>query len=155
MQGKNRTNQEKYGMNRLKTAIAAALVLAAGMGAGLFAADTNTPSALNLPKIAAPSATTTPAHGWYGPGYDSGTGYFDPAVSEYDPYPYYNIVGGESYAPLYQDSLPDQKESPFNPPAGLTRHGINGFGFGHRMNGLSIRAKTQQALPPAGVSDVH
>jgi len=61
--------------------------------------------------------------GWFGPGWDGGYGYFYPPFDEYNPYPYYNIVGGESYDDdIYEQSLPDQYESPYNPPAALTRH---------------------------------
>jgi hypothetical protein len=67
-----------------------------------------------------PSGMST---GWYGVGSERGTGYFNPAVSgEYNPYPYYNIVGGESFAALFSYDLPDQNESPWNPPAALSRH---------------------------------
>jgi len=79
--------------------------------------------------------------GWYGPGYnasyspDSGIvysasyGYFSPSTSQYNPYPYYNIVGGEVYpdygiTPSYVNDLPFQMESPYNPGPALTSHGI-------------------------------
>jgi hypothetical protein len=52
------------------------------------------------------------------------TGYFSPGSGEYDPYPYYNILGGAFYAPAYEFDLPNQFESPFNPGAALSRHGI-------------------------------
>jgi hypothetical protein len=69
--------------------------------------------------------------GWYGPGYDGNFGYFDPSYDEYNPYPYYDIVGGESYDDLYFDDLPDQDESPYNPGPALTQHGVikPGSGF--------------------------
>ena len=71
----------------------------------------------------APNGNGTLATGWYGPGWDGGYGYFNPVrTPEYNPYPYYNIVGGEPYGPLYEYDLPDQNESPFNPAVALTRH---------------------------------
>jgi hypothetical protein len=96
--------------------------------------------------------------GWYGPGYtgvigetdDDGTqvaggtsgatGYFIPYYDQFNPYPFYNIVGGEAYSgqplgkPYYSFDLPDsgnedegwdQNESPYNPQAALTTHGQN------------------------------
>ncbi len=62
--------------------------------------------------------------GWYGVGADNGDGYFNPDFDEYNPYPYYNVVGGESYETLYIQDLPDQDESPLNPGPALTEHGI-------------------------------
>jgi hypothetical protein len=109
-------------MKKVKTTIAAAVVLAACAGVPLFAAAT----------------------GWYGPGEDGGTGYFNPAVSgEYDPYPFYNIVGGESFGALYEYSLPNQNESPFNPQPALTRHGVSA----PHMISLSLRKKAAQIAP--------
>jgi len=109
-------------MKKIKTTIAVTVLLAACVSIPLFAAST----------------------GWYGPGEDGGTGYFNPAVSgEYNPYPFYNIVGGESFGALYEYSLPDQNESPFNPQAALTRHGVNL----PRMDGLSFKKKVVQVVP--------
>jgi len=81
------------------------------------------------------------SYNWYGPGWDGGFGYFDPdydtgdfiggteIYDQYNPYPFFNIVGGQQYdigfgniIPLYEFNLPDQYESPYNPPAALTRH---------------------------------
>jgi hypothetical protein len=86
--------------------------------------------------------------GWYGPGSDDLTGYYNPYsdpdenyVTYYnfyptDAYPFYNIIAGWSYTgngtldgvtpivPVYYWDLPYQNESPFNPPAALTQHGI-------------------------------
>jgi len=62
--------------------------------------------------------------GWYGPGSDDNDGYFNPEIDEFNPYPYYDIVGGEHYDDLYSDDLPDQDESPFNTAPALTEHGI-------------------------------
>ncbi len=72
---------------------------------------------------------------WYGIGADfgpigsyhgdeEGFGYFDPSVDQYNPYPYYNIVGGETYSTNYFRDLPDQYESPYNPGPALTNHKI-------------------------------
>ena len=92
--------------------------------------------------------------GWYGPGagieyygyltsanvsassyysyYD--VGYFNPyRTPQFNPYPYPNIVGGYNYYNYDHDvtgggygvpDLPDQNESPYNPGAALTMHGI-------------------------------
>jgi hypothetical protein len=65
---------------------------------------------------------------WYGPGSDDNAGYFNPEIDQWDQYPNYNIVGGESYtthSPAYFFSLPYQNESPLNPGAALTYHGVN------------------------------
>jgi hypothetical protein len=62
--------------------------------------------------------------GWYGTGWDGGEGYFYPLWDQYNPYPFYNVVGGEVYSDAYYDEMPNQYESPFNPQAALTRHGI-------------------------------
>jgi hypothetical protein len=71
----------------------------------------------------------TTVTGWYGPGANGyNMGYFDPYYDQYNPYPYYNIVGGEAYSgqpvtvPYYSTDMPDQNESPYNPEAALTRH---------------------------------
>ena len=62
---------------------------------------------------------------WYGPGSDDNGGYFDPYYDQFNPYPYPNIVGGVAYGTTYGVwDLPDQDESPFNPGAALTLHGI-------------------------------
>jgi len=73
----------------------------------------------------------TYATGWFGPGYDGNEGYFNPNETEFDAYPYYNIVGGEVYpdyttvgAPTYNQDLPEQWESPLNPYAAIAFHGI-------------------------------
>jgi hypothetical protein len=63
------------------------------------------------------------ATGWYGPGEGESHGYFNPEWMQYNPYPFYNIVAGEHYAPMYDESLPGQHESPFNPSPALTFHG--------------------------------
>jgi hypothetical protein len=51
-------------------------------------------------------------------------GYFNPAEDQFNPYPFPNVVGGEVYGPSGRD-LPYQNESPNNPQAALTFHGIN------------------------------
>ena len=120
----NRHNDQRLmkKMKTTKTTIALTVVLAVCVGVPLFAAST----------------------GWYGPGEDGGTGYFNPAVSgEYNPYPFYNIVGGESFGALYEYSLPNQNESPFNPGAALTRHGVNA----PRTGSFSLRKKSAQVAP--------
>jgi len=64
--------------------------------------------------------------GWYGPGWDGSYGYFNPDFDQYNPYPYYNIVGGQTYdTDIATADLPDQSESPYNPAAALTRHQID------------------------------
>jgi len=61
--------------------------------------------------------------GWYGPGWDGGYGYYYPPGDQYNPYPYYNIISGNTYLNDVADpELPEQYESPYNPPAALTRH---------------------------------
>jgi hypothetical protein len=61
--------------------------------------------------------------GWYGPGWDGNWGYFNPNFDQYNPYPFYNIVGGFSYdSDTTVNDLPYQFESPYNPAAALTRH---------------------------------
>jgi hypothetical protein len=142
-------------MKKAKITIATAVALAACVSARLLAADTSTTTALNQPKTSDPSAGPTPANGWYGPGYDGQTGYFNPALSEYNPYPYYNIVGGESYAPLYTFDLPNQNESPFNPATALTRHNTFPPSQAHHMNSLSLPKQTAQSAPAPGTQDVH
>ena len=88
------------------------------------------------------------ATGWFGPGggstYDAyatyyfsdyidgynhsgnshDNGYFNPDEDQFNPYPFPNVVGGEVYGTMGWD-LPYQNESPYNPQAGLTSHGIN------------------------------
>jgi len=65
----------------------------------------------------------TTVDGWYGPGWSGWYGYFDPTYNEYNPYPYYNIIGGETYNDdTFEQDLPYQHESPYNPAAALTRH---------------------------------
>jgi len=65
----------------------------------------------------------TTVTGWYGPGWSGWHGYFDPYYDQYNPYPYYNIVGGETYSfDTFSFDLPVQHESPYNPAAALTRH---------------------------------
>jgi hypothetical protein len=91
----------------------------------------------------------THSTGWYGPGADGYAGYYDPAHDPdqnhptyfnfypTDPYPFYNIIAGYSYTgvamvhgahpvvvPTGTYAMPDQNESPFNPNAALTQHGI-------------------------------
>jgi len=66
----------------------------------------------------------TTATGWYGPGWDGGWGYFNPRLDTYDPYYYNNYMDGEYTidAGAYEDEMPYQFESPYNPPTALTRH---------------------------------
>jgi hypothetical protein len=62
---------------------------------------------------------------WYGPGSNDEDGYFDPYMDQFNPYPYPNIVGGVAYGTTYGVwDLPDQNESPNNPGAALTYHGV-------------------------------
>jgi hypothetical protein len=66
---------------------------------------------------------------WYGLANSDnyGTGYFVPGDDQYNPYPYYNIIAGVRISPLYTPGLPysaDQNESPYNPGAGLSKHGL-------------------------------
>lgn len=153
---KVKPSQHKQPMKPLSTATAAMIALAAWLNVGLLAADSSAPVAPDHPAIVGPATNATLAHGWYGPGYDAGTGYFNPAVSsQYNPYPYYNIVGGESYAPLYQSDLPDQNESPLNPPAALSRHVVSGTRLNDHRSGLSLTKKAAQAVPPRSSADVH
>jgi len=67
--------------------------------------------------------------GWFGPGWDGSFGYFNPDNDvdyQYNPFPHFNIVGGEVYnTDEFIYSLPYQFESPFNPPAALTRHQLD------------------------------
>ncbi len=142
----------------MKTAIAATIALAACMNIELRAADTTvatTPSVQPAQsKITSPAPGQSLSHGWYGPGYDGGTGYYNPAISgQYDPYPFYNIVGGEPYAPLYEHSLPNQNESPFNPPAAMTRHGIGALQQTHQPK--SLKKSATQPVPTSSVPDAH
>ena len=60
--------------------------------------------------------------GWFGPGYNGESGYFNPKDDQFNPYPYPNVVGGVAYAPMYKMDLPCQNESPWNPQAALTEH---------------------------------
>jgi hypothetical protein len=69
----------------------------------------------------------TYATGWFGPGYDGGSGYFDPMWhnTQFDPYPYPNIVGGERYGTVYGTwDLPCQNESPYRPGPALSSHEV-------------------------------
>jgi opacity protein-like surface antigen len=138
-------------MKKMKTTIAATVVLAACVSAGLLAADTNatiTPNPPNLSETNGPVGNGTLANGWYGTGYDGATGYFNPARSdEYNPYPFYNIVGGESFDVLYEYNLPDQNESPLNSQAALTRHGVTAPRLKYHMSSLNLRKKAAQAAP--------
>ena len=135
----------------MKTTIAATVVLAACVSAGLLAADTNatiTPNPPNLSETNGPGGNGTLANCWYGTGYDGATGYFNPARSdEYNPYPFYNIVGGESFDVLYEYNLPDQNESPLNPQAALTRHGVTAPRLKYHMSSLNLRKKAAQTVP--------
>ena len=65
------------------------------------------------------------ATGWYGPGEGETHGYFNPRYHQYNPYPYFDIVGGDTYASLFVQDLPRQHESPFNPSPALTKHMVN------------------------------
>jgi hypothetical protein len=110
-------------VRRTYTILAAVIALTLLSDARMLAADTNNVAPVKVKPNASPSGLTL-ATGWYGPGWDGGYGYFNPArTPQYNPYPYYNIVGGEPYGPLYENDLPDQNESPFNPAPALTRHG--------------------------------
>jgi hypothetical protein len=130
-------------MKRLMT-IVATVALAARANAGLPAPAAPTPAKANIP-----SAGQTLAHGWYGPGWDGGVGYFNPKwTSQYNPYPYYNIVGGESYGLLYVDGLPDQFESPFNPAMALTEHGVRLSRQYLKPAVLTLRKAPAPAAPP-------
>ena len=138
-------------MKIMKSAIAATVMLAACINTGLLAADTNpaaTPATQPAqPKTSGHAIGQSLSHGWYGPGHDGGTGYYNPSVSgQYNPYPFYNIVAGESYGPMYGSDLPDQYESPYNPAAALTQHGLGAPSQLHLMN--SLRKKATQAVPP-------
>ena len=75
---------------------------------------------------------------WYGPGSaygptgnyriedgETGFGYFNPELDQYNPYPYYNLVAGQVYSTNYFRDLPFQFESPYNPGAALTKHYVN------------------------------
>jgi hypothetical protein len=150
-------------MLKIITTMALAVALAAGLGAVARAADTNAVVAASGHQSKAQPATGTWATGWYGPGYDGGSGYFNPSFDEYNPYPYYNIVGGEAFGPMYEFHLPDQNESPLNPAAGLTRHGMGGVQPGYRAGFLSAGERAAQrgaaleqsntATPAAGSKD--
>jgi len=72
---------------------------------------------------------------WYGIGADfgpinayhgseEGFGYFNPSGDQYNPYPYFNIVGGEVFSTNFFRDLPDQFESPYNPGPALTNHKV-------------------------------
>jgi hypothetical protein len=145
-------------MKLIKTAITATVMLAACLNTRLLAADTNLAAALatqpTQPKISSPAIGQSLSHGWYGPGYDGGTGYYNPAVSgEYNPYPFYNIVGGESLGTLYGYSLPNQNESPYNPQAALTRHGL---GLPSQLQPMSnVKKKAAQPAEPPSAPDGH
>ena len=148
-------------MKLIKTAITATVLLAACLNTGLLAADTTpaaTPAAPVVqpaqPKIGGHAIGQSLSHGWYGPGYDGGTGYYNPVISgEYNPYPFYNIVGGESFGALYEYNLPNQNESPYNPQAALTRHGL---GVSSQMYPMGkVRMKATQAAPPPSAPDGH
>jgi hypothetical protein len=143
-------------MNKMMIAMAVTVALAFCLNGGLLAADTSPATALNHPKISGTSTNQTLKDGWYGPGWDGGFGYFNPARSgQYNPYPYYNIVGGAPYGPLYEPSLPDQNESPFNPPAALARHGLVMPAQMQRTSSLSLRKKAARAVSSPGFQDVH
>jgi len=117
---------------------------------GLLAADTKVPVAPPPPMILGLPTNQPLAHGWYGPGSDGGAGYFNPARSgAYNPYPYYNLVGGESYAALYEADLPDQNESPLNPPAALTRHVVAAPQAGGHIGGPGPRNNLGQGVLPS------
>jgi len=101
----------------------------------------------------------THSTGWYGPGTDDKTGYYNPKydpkkyeLTDYnfyptDPYPFYNVIAGWSYdntsstlnfdvfnvVPTYSWDMPDQNESPFNPDAALTQHGVINEAAGKRF----------------------
>jgi hypothetical protein len=77
----------------------------------------------NQPDVNGQGNYQTEFTGWYGPGWSGWHGYFDPYYDEYNPYPYYNIVGGVTYnSNTTVFDLPTQHESPYNPAAALTRH---------------------------------
>jgi len=104
----------------------------------------------NWPSDNGQGSYDTWATGWFGPGandYYSGPymlsgasvsyysyydmGYFNPYRDQFNPYPYPNIVGGYDYYhydyghdSYGQWDLPYQNESPYNPGAALTMHGI-------------------------------
>ncbi len=106
----------------MKRTIVATIALGVGFVLGSFAEDTNALANAHVQK-----ATVLKRHvaraSWYGTGTNVTFGYFNPARSgQYNPYPYYNIVGGAASGPLYKPGLPDQNESPFNPQAALARH---------------------------------
>jgi len=132
----------------MKTTIAATIALAAYVSAGLLAADMDATITANHSETNGQGGNGTLATGWYGTGYDGGTGYFNPVRSdEYNPYPFYNIVGGESFGVLYEYDLPDQNESPLNPQAALTRHGATAPRLKCHMRSLNLRKKTAQVVP--------
>jgi hypothetical protein len=113
-------------VTRTYTILAAVIALALFPNARSLAADTNNVAPVKIKAKAKANNTaggSTLATGWYGPGWDGGHGYFNPArTPQYNPYPYYNIVGGEPYGAMFESDLPDQNESPYNPAAALTRH---------------------------------
>jgi hypothetical protein len=93
----------------------------------------------NWPSDNGQGAYDTWATGWFGPGasmnyYNYGAsmsynyydiGYFNPWNDQFNPYPYPNVVGGFEYGTDYGVwDLPYQNESPYNPGAALTMHGI-------------------------------
>jgi opacity protein-like surface antigen len=135
-------------MKKMKTTIAATVALAVCVSAGLLAASTDATITANHSETNGQGGNGTLTTGWYGTGYDGETGYFNPARSdEYNPYPFYNIVGGESFGILYEYNLPDQNESPLNPQAALTRHGVTAPHLKHRMSSLNLRKKAAQVVP--------
>ena len=149
--GETNIRKNKKLVKKIKTTIAATVALAACMSAGLFAAGTDAAIAPNYHRTHVQGGSGTLATGWHGTGYDGGTGYFNPAHSDqYNPYPFYNIVGGESYGILYEYKLPDQNESPLNPQAALTRHALGAprlKSVRDRMSTLSLRKKAARVIP--------
>jgi hypothetical protein len=73
---------------------------------------------------------------WYGIGADfgptgtyqggvEGFGYYNPRQDQENPYPFFNIVGGETFdTNVLDNDLPDQFESPYNPGPALSNHHI-------------------------------
>lgn len=150
-------------MLKIITTVALAAALGAGLSGMARAADTNAVVAASSHQSKAQPGTGTWATGWYGPGYNGGSGYFNPSFDEYNSYPYYNIVGGEAFGPRYEFHLPDQNESPLNPAAALTRHTRGGFQSGYRAGFSSasvrtartgvVREKPSKATPAADSKD--